>query len=355
MTALTEVPVYGLSRDEKRPLLVEALAALTRRHAERCAPYRKILDARGGAEVKSLEDVPFIPARLFKTHDLSSVSAEETVKLLTSSGTTGGQVSRIALDKATASEQTRALVRIMQNFIGKDRLPMLIVDHPGVIQNRDAFSARGAGIRGMSTFGRDHTYLLRDADMSLDLAVLDAFLERNAGRPVLVFGFTFMVWEYLVQALRRTGRRLDLGQAVLVHSGGWKKLVDRRVDNATFKAAVKEVCGIPRVHDFYGMVEQVGSVFVECEEGCLHAPAHADVIVREPGSWAPLPVGETGVIQVLSVLPGSYPGHSILTEDLGVLLGEDDCGCGRKGRRFRVFGRIAQAEARGCSDTHAAA
>ena len=45
-------------------------------------------------------------------------------------------------------------------------------------------------------------------------------------------------------------------------------------------------------------------------------------------------------------------GHSLLTEDLGVLLGEDDCPCGRKGKYFKVTGRVPRAEVRGCSDTY---
>ncbi|MGV9009383.1 LuxE/PaaK family acyltransferase [Brevundimonas sp.] len=357
MSALSEQDVYGLKREDKRALLTAELVALSRHHRAHCQPYDRILSARDVDvdQIEDLEDVPFFPVRMFKTHHLSSIQEADQVKVLTSSGTTGQQVSRIVLDKATASEQTRALVRIMQGFIGKSRLPMLIIDHPGVIQNRDAFSARGAGIRGMSTFGRDHTYALRDADMSLDTAVVDAFLERHAGQPVLVFGFTFMLWQYLVEPLKAAGRRLALDQAVVIHSGGWKKLIDRRVDNDSFKRGLAETTGADRVHDFYGMVEQVGSVFVECEAGHLHAPVHSDVIIRQPGTWAPLPIGQEGIIQVLSCLPRSYPGHSLLTEDIGVLTGEDNCVCGRLGRTFRVLGRIAQAEARGCSDTHAVA
>ena len=63
-------------------------------------------------------------------------------------------------------------------------------------------------------------------------------------------------------------------------------------------------------------------------------------------------VGEQGIVQVLSPLPGSYPGHSLLTEDTGVLLGEDDCPCGRLGKYFSIIGRIPRAEIRGCSDTY---
>ena len=54
---------------------------------------------------------------------------------------------------------------------------------------------------------------------------------------------------------------------------------------------------------------------------------------------------------MLSTLPKSYPGHSILTEDEGRMLGVDDCPCGRKGAYFEVAGRLKHAQIRGCSDT----
>jgi hypothetical protein len=170
-----------------------------------------------------------------------------------------------------------------------------------------------------------------------------------------MFGFTFMVWEYFIEALRRANIRLNFTDAVLIHSGGWKKLQNKAVSAETFKAGLAEWAGVRRVHDFYGMVEQTGSIFVECEHGHLHASAFSDVVVRRPLDWKPCAPGEEGVVQVLSQLPRSYPGHSLLTEDRGILHGEDDCACGRKGRHFSILGRVPMAEMRGCSDTHAPA
>ena len=76
------------------------------------------------------------------------------------------------------------------------------------------------------------------------------------------------------------------------------------------------------------------------------------MIPRRMKDFSSCAIGEKGVLQVVSLLPESYPGHSILTEDEGVLLGEDDCPCGRKGKYFEVTGRIRNAEVRGCSDTY---
>ena len=52
----------------------------------------------------------------------------------------------------------------------------------------------------MATFGRDHFYALDD-DMRLDRDGLATWLNKHAGSPVLIFGFTFMVWEHLLKAL----------------------------------------------------------------------------------------------------------------------------------------------------------
>jgi hypothetical protein len=354
---LLDLPPYGLPQAEKRARLLPMLRALTAHHAENCLPYRHVLDrvfgGWQGLRIERIEDVPFLPVTLFKTHALASVPESEVIKVLTSSGTTGQEPSRIFLDRETASVQGAVLVKVAQHFLGRERLPMVVLDHPGVVRDRSSHSARGAGILGMAQFGHRPFYALRD-DMSLDEEGLRRYLEQTAGRRVLLFGFTFMVWQYLVQALERGGRRLDLTDGILVHSGGWKKLQDAAVDQATFRERVRAVTGVTQVINFYGMVEQVGGVYFENPLHWLHAPIYSEVIIRDPVTLEPLPDGRPGLIQVLSCLPTSYPGHSLLTEDIGVIRGEDPGGTGMGGRCFEVLGRVPKAELRGCSDTFAA-
>ena len=92
---------------------------------------------------------------------------------------------------------------------------------------------------------------------------------------------------------------------------------------------------------------------MECECDHLHASIFSDVITRHPIDFSECTIGERGIIQVVSTIPESYPGHSLLTEDEGIILGEDDCPCGRKGKYFKIIGRLKNAEIRGCSDTYA--
>ncbi len=354
---IINIPPYSLEKKEKEKLLTDRLLELTKLHREKCLEYKRILNAIGfdAERVRSYTDLPFLPVRLFKELELKSVASEDVVKTMTSSGTTGQAVSKIFLDRATSANQQKTMVKIVSEFTGSSRMPMIIIDCPSVVKNRAMFSARGAGILGFSIFGSKKIYALDD-DMKLDVDGLRDFLEMNGNQRILLFGFTFMIWQHFYRELLRLkdkGIEFDLSNGILIHGGGWKKLISEAVSHDEFHQRLKEACGLSQIYDYYGMVEQTGCIYMECEHGHLHASIFSDVIVRRPLDFSEADIGEPGIIQVVSTLPESYPGHSLLTEDEGVVLGEDDCPCGRMGKYFRINGRLKNAEIRGCSDTYA--
>ena len=350
---LFQIPPYGLSEAEKEKALSENLRTLTRRHYDNCPEYRKILDVLGydPSRAYTCAELPFIPVRLFKNHELRSVPQDQIVKTLTSSGTSGQAVSKIFLNADNVRSQSKTLNEIISSFIGKQRLPLLLLDTEMIKKDRSMYSARGAGIIGFSIFGRNSVYAL-DADMKLDVDKVAIFCKRHAEEPILLFGYTYMIWQFVVRALEESGHRFHMKNAVLFHIGGWKKLKDQAVDALEFNRRIQDVLGNVRVYNYYGMAEQLGSVFVECEYGHMHCSNYSDIIIRRPSDFSVAGQGERGLIELLSVLPVSYPGHALLTEDEGELLGVDDCPCGRKGKYFKIHGRIKSAELRGCSDTY---
>lgn len=347
-------PVFGLDAISKFEFFTERLRLLSIHHYNKCNSYRKLLDAMN-VNVECFSDyrnIPFLPVALFKQYDLMSVEKDAVIKTMTSSGTTDQQVSKIYLDKNTAILQTKVLAKLIESCLGKSRLPMIIIDSSSVLKNRSIFSARGAGILGFSIYGRDKVYAL-NKDMELDLKALKIFLKRHEGEKIFLFGFTFIIWQHFYKFLKENNCYLDLSNSVLLHGGGWKKLEDQSISQEEFKKKIKSVCGVEKIFDYYGMVEQTGSIYLECEYGHLHASIFSDVIIRRLIDFSVADIGEEGIIQVLSVIPESYPGHSLLTEDTGIILGEDNCPCHRKGKYFKVTGRIRNAEIRGCSDTYA--
>ena len=346
---------YSLKRDDKRKLLSDRVRELTQFHYSHCNKYKDILDA-AGIDVQGemdYDEAPFIPVSLFKKIVLKSVPDEEVFKVMTSSGTTGQAVSRIYLDKETSSMQQKVFARILSSFTGASRMPMIIIDCPSVIKNREMFSARGAGILGFSMFGTKKVYALNE-DMTLNLEAVQEFVNQHSGGSVFLFGFTFMIWQHFYQELKKLpAMTLDLSNGILIHGGGWKKLASENISSTRFKEALHVSCGLKNIHDFYGMVEQTGSISMECEYGHLHTSIFSDVITRRTDDFSQCSIGEQGIVQVVSSIPQSYPGHSLLTEDEGIILGEDDCPCGRNGKYFTILGRLKNAEIRGCSDTYA--
>jgi phenylacetate-coenzyme A ligase PaaK-like adenylate-forming protein len=353
---IINIQPYSLSKIEKKKLLNNLLHKLTTFHYNNCEEYQSMLVAKDIdiENLPSYEFLPFLPVRLFKEFDLFSIDKEHIVKTMTSSGTTGQQVSKIFLDKETSANQTKVLTKIISSFIGSKRIPMLIIDSPNVLKDRNMFSARGAGILGFSLFASEKEFALNE-NMDIDFVNIQKLLNKNGNSPFLIFGFTFMIWQHFYKELIKKEWNLDFSNAILIHGGGWKKLLSESVSTLKFKEELNKSCGIQlaNIHDYYGMVEQTGSIFMECEKGYLHASIFSDVIIRNPLDFSEMEFGEKGLIEVISVLPKSYPGHVLLTEDEGILIGEDDCKCCRKGKYFHITGRVMYAEIRGCSDTYA--
>lgn len=336
-----ELPPFGLRQEEKDRLFSNIMTALTEHHRKWCDPYRRFTDIAG---IKAP-----LPVRLFKKYDLLSVPREEIVQVITSSGTTGQAVSRIFLDRETSLRQRKALAHILSDFTGKERLPMLVIDSSDVMKNREMLSARGAGILGFAIMGKGLTYAL-DENMELNMPVIEAFLKMHCHERILLFGMTYIVWLHFCQALRQRNIKLDM-EGIMIHGGGWKNLNDQNISQEQFKAAVFEMTGIKKVFDYYGMAEQTGSIFMECEYGHLHASVFSDVKILDPKSMKSVEHGR-GLIESDSLIPTSYPGHRLLNEDEGELLGIDGCPCGRLGKYFKVYGRIQGAELRGCSNSY---
>jgi hypothetical protein len=215
--------------------------------------------------------------------------------------------------------------------------------------------ARGAAIQGLQPFANETAYCLSlndEGDLTLDRDKLRAFVKDRQDAELLVYGFTFILWNHLVKPLMAESICLNLPKARILHSGGWKRLQDQAVEKTLFNEQLARVfgCSPDRIVDFYGMVESVGVVYPDCPEGNKHAPGFGEVIVRDPLTLEPVAAGESGIVQVCSVLPTSFPGNLLLTEDVAKVIAYDGCPCGRRGISFRFAGRIPKAELRGCGN-----
>ena len=128
-----------------------------------------------------------------------------------------------------------------------------------------------------------------------------------------------------------------------------------KVSEDIFSSEVARVFNTEKeqIHNFYGMAEQTGIIFVDCEMGFKHVPNFADIIIRDVQTLEEAKIGNEGLIEVINVLGSSYPSQAILTEDVGNFAGIDNCKCGRRGKYFVFQKRVEKTELRGCGDIFA--
>jgi len=344
---------YSLEKSQKNKLFKNFFTELTFYHYKKCKDYKKIiknLKFKIKNRKNELKDFPMLPVTIFKTSKLISVNKKKIVKKLVSSGTTGQNLSEIYLDKKNANDQMMILSKIIEKILGKKRLPMLIIDqNPKLNNNRSIYNARTAAILGFSLFGRDYCYLLNEKN-EIDYQALNNFIKKYENEKFFIFGFTSLIYECLIKKLSTRLLISNFKNGILLHGGGWKKLEKIKINNKLFKKKISKKLKLNNIYNYYGLVEQAGSIFIESKKcGYFHTSIYSDILIRDH-NFKVLEKNKRGLIQLFSLLPSSYPGHNILTEDIGELKGEDDCRCGLKGKYFLVYGRSKKSELRGCSD-----
>lgn len=356
---LFEQPVY--SHDEVAEQLY--LASLQEElcfHYEHNDMYRKFCERKGfdpRQPLTSVEQIPPVAVSVFKNlgFGLSSVP-KENIKLRLQSSATSGTPSTIVVDKVTSKRQAKAMVKVMQEFIGKERKPFLVMDIDPRSEFKALLGARFAAITGYLNFASKAGYFLRADKNGLsyfDVEAIRAYLkELPVGQPVVVFGFTYILYANVLKAIRETGEGVQLPHgSKIIHIGGWKKLESEKIDKEMFNRELAAGFGLEPtdVIDIYGFTEQMGLNYPDCPCGCKHTSNYVRVLSRDVVSREVLPAGEEGMLEFISPVPHSYPGNAVLTDDLGIIY-DDPCPYGRLGTRFRVTGRMKRAEVRGCGD-----
>jgi hypothetical protein len=356
--ALLAAPTFSLEPAEHEARLLALLQSELAYAAHRNERVRQYLEAWPSdyRTAESIADLPYLPVGAFKANPPLLLSGTESIiRTLASSATTGQTPSRVALDAPTSRRMVKGVVAIASDFIGSRRRPYLVIDTAETLTGVGQLGARAAAVQGLRPFATEMLCCLSgDAagQPRIDESRLASFAAKWGAAEVLAYGFTYVIWQHFVKPLRERGIGLQMPNIRVLHSGGWKRLQDQAVTREAFASGVAEVfgCAADRVLDFYGMVENVGVIYPDCEYGHKHVPAFAAVIVRDPLTLRPVDEGRQGLVQVCSVLPTSFPGFLVLTDDIAEVIRYDGCACGRRGISFRFVKRVPQAEIRGCGN-----
>jgi hypothetical protein len=304
--------------------LLDRLNELNAHHRDRCTPYRAMVDHTfGPGPFNTIEALPFIHVSAFKEHELLSVPRSEVHRSMTSSGTSG-RPSKVFIDKNDSLEQVKSLSATWTARFGPRRRQMFLFSSSS---GTEGHNARWAALSGFSMFGK-----------TVDPLDDQVPFVRDDG-PVIV-GMTTDVWTH-----RSRLKNFSSCRPIVLHGGGWKRLAASSVTREDFLAGLREVCPLVTIVNWFGMIEQVGTVYFDCAAGHFHEHEGASFVIRSPDTLEPT---NRGLLQVLSTVPRSYPGHSLLTDDVCELV--TNCSCGSPTKAFHFWERRNNAPARGCAN-----
>lgn len=302
----------------------------------------------------TLNEIPFIPSNIFKKLKLSSVDKNKIIKTVHSSSTTGKTPSTILIDKITSERQQKIIISILSNFIGKNRKSFLILESKNNVSTGDEMSSRSSAVRGLTPFMKNLEFILKN-DLTLNFENMNK-LKFEVTIDHAIFGFTWILYLFIEKYQNdKNVKELfsKLNKPLILHSGGWKKLQNIKISKTEFNQKVSDFFKTEpnNVIDFYGLVEQLGTIYPDCEYGFKHVPNYSHIIIRDIHTLEPVEHGNRGFIQILTPIPHSYPGVSILTDDIGKIVGVNSCKCGRQGICFKFLERLKTADLAGCGDT----
>jgi len=266
LNVLLQMPAYSLPNDEKNQILLPIM----RNQLDRGIANNHYLANLFSKlhlypeEMRCLEDVPTIPVQMFKHFDLITCPEDRIEKVLRSSGTTTGVASRVPLSKNTIINQIKALKSILKDYLGERRRIFLVIDHEGINNPTMEFSARTAGVRGLSIYAKKVFYLLREENgkLVLNLPIIEELLSRYQDEEVYVFGFTYIIWSMFYNQIKEKNIQFNFKDSKVFHSGGWKKLKAEQVSKDYFSDKIAQIFGTDKnnILDFYGMAEQTGII-----------------------------------------------------------------------------------------------
>ena len=300
----------------------DAALALFRFQAERCEPYRRYVELLGidPADVSCIEDIPFLPIELFKSHTIYCGEGEPEI-VFTSSSTTGQTPSRHPMARLSIYE--RAFTEAFRTFYGAPEQYGIYALLPSYLQRKGSsliyMADRLIAEAGSGGFYLDE-YEKLIADMEAD------------PKPKILLGVSYALWDLAEKYAPK------LHNTVVMETGGMKGYREE-IPKEELHRILCEGFGVDHIHSEYGMAELTSQAY-SSGKGIFRAPSWMKILVRDINDpFSMLGNGSRGGVNIID-LANIYSCAFIETQDVGRTFADGS---------FSIEGRIDRSEIRGCN------
>ena len=290
--------------------------------AEHSAPYKQYIDLLGidPREVQSLEQIPFLPIELFKSHDIYC-GDHAPEKIFTSSNTGSTVASRHMMSDLKVYEQ--AFFSSFEQFYGDVKGWSIYGLLPNYLQ-REGSSLVYMVDRMIARSGSGGFYLDEYEKMLADMAA--------DPKPKILLGVSYALWDLAEQYAPK------LTDTIVMETGGMKGKREE-LPKSEFHKILTSAFGVEKIHSEYGMAELTSQGY-SAGDGIFRAPAWMRVIIRDVNNpLQTLPAPARGAVNIIDLMNLSSCAF-IATQDVGRTFADGS---------FAIDGRLSGADIRGCN------
>ena len=280
---------------------------------------------RNPENTHTLDQIPFLPIRFFKSHDVMATGKQPAV-VFSSSGTTGSITSKHRVASATIYEES--FTRCFEQFYGPIADYCILALLPNYLERSGSSLVYMAENMIAKTTANGSGFFLYDFEK------LKATLQTNetAGRKTLLLGVTYALLDFAEYF------QAELKHTIIMETGGMKGKREEMTRGEVHRELMQSF-STKAIHSEYGMTELLSQGY-SAGNGIFQNPQWMKIMLRD--TYDPLSVSAqagSGAINIID-LANLYSCSFIATDDAGKLYNDGS---------FEVLGRLDAAEVRGCN------
>ncbi|MGG9971808.1 acyl transferase [Ferruginibacter sp. SUN002] len=280
-----------------------------------------------GASVTRIEQIPFLPISLFKSHIVKTTEFEPAV-IFESSGTTTSINSKHFVKDISLYEES--FTKAFDMFYGADYCIIALL--PSYLERANSSLVMMADKLIQKSNNPLSGFYLHNLD-----ALRNTLLQLEAAKQkTLLLGATFALIDFAEQF------PMPLQHTTIMETGGMKG----RREELTRTEVHHILCNafsVSKIHSEYGMTELLSQAYSK-GDGIFNCPPWMKILIREEDDPLIISAGKkngpiSGAVNIID-LANIHSCAFIATDDAGKLYSDDS---------FEILGRLDNSDIRGCS------
>ncbi|WP_405575188.1 acyl transferase [Winogradskyella sp. Asnod2-B02-A] len=289
--------------------------------------YRSFCDLlyKHPSDIKSINEIPFLPIQFFKSHNVLSTSLPFE-KTFTSSGTTGSVTSKHLVSDLKLYEES--YLNAFKHFYGHIEDYVVLALLPSYLE-RDGSSLiyMVNDLIDKSKQAQSGFYLNNLEELAETIKTLEAQEQKT-----LLIGVSFALLD-LVETYQ-----LNLKHTTIMETGGMKGR-RKEIIRQELHQILQKGFGVNQIHSEYGMTELLSQAYSK-GNGIFECPPWMKIVTRDTEDaltiQQPNKTGGINVIDLANLNSCSF----IATQDLGKVYDNGE---------FEIIGRFDNSDIRGCN------